>query len=56
MGLRELHQRGEVTVSFCPGNLQLADILTKTQTSSKIDPHLSKIFCTLPDHLISTEI
>jgi hypothetical protein len=30
MGLRELHQRGEVTVSFCPGNLQLADILTKS--------------------------
>jgi hypothetical protein len=35
-------------------NSQLANILTKMQLSSKIDPHLTKIFFVLPDHKIST--
>jgi hypothetical protein len=33
---------------------QLADILTKTQLSGKIDPHLTKIFCILPNHMLSS--
>jgi hypothetical protein len=39
---------------WIPCNSQLADILTKTQLSGKIDPHLKKVFCVLPDHMIST--
>jgi hypothetical protein len=40
---------------------QLADILTKTQVSSKIDLHIDMVLCTLPDHMLqpsnnSTEI
>ena len=40
---------------------QLADILTKTQVSSKIDLHIDKVLCTLPDQMLqpsnnSTEI
>ncbi len=40
---------------------QLADILTKTQVSSKIDLHTDKVLCTWPDHMLqpsnnSTEI
>jgi hypothetical protein len=46
-------QDGTHQLRWIPCESQLADILTKTQTSSKIDPHLSKIFCTLPDHLLS---
>jgi hypothetical protein len=45
-GIRQLH--------WIPCNSQLANILTKTQLSGKIDPHLTKIFCILPDHMIST--
>jgi hypothetical protein len=54
--VRQGQQDGTHQLHWIPCESQLADILTKTQTSSKIDPHLSKIFCTLPDHLISTEI
>jgi hypothetical protein len=40
---------------------QLADILTKTQVSTKIDLHIDKVLCSLPDHMLqpstnSTEI
>ena len=40
---------------------QIADILTKTQVSSKIDIHIDTAVCTLPDHMVqpsnnSTEI
>ena len=31
---------------------QLADVLTNTQPANKIDPHFSKIFYVLPDHLL----
>jgi hypothetical protein len=44
-----------------PCESQLADILTKPQVSSKIDLHIHKVLCTLPDHMLqpsndSTEI
>jgi hypothetical protein len=39
---------------WIPCHSQFANILTKTQLSGKIDPHLTKIFCVLPDHMIST--
>ncbi len=44
-GIHQLH--------WIPCNSQLADILTKTQLFGKIDPYLIKIFCVLPDHMIS---
>ena len=46
-------QDGTHQLHWIPCESQLADILTKTHTSSKIDSHLGKIFCTLPDHLLS---
>ena len=51
--VRQGQQDGTHQLYWIPCDSQLADILTKTQTSSKIDPHLNKIFCTLPDHLLS---
>ena len=46
---------------WIPCESQSADILTKMQVSSKIDLHIEKILCTLPDHMVqpsnnSTEI
>ena len=48
---------------WMPCESQLANILTKTQVSSKIDLHMIvKVLCTLPDHMLqpynnnSTEI
>jgi hypothetical protein len=46
-------QDGTHQLHWIPCESQLAYILTKTKTSSKIDAHLSKVFCTLPDHLLS---
>jgi len=51
--VRQGQQDGTHQLYWIPCDSQLADILTKTQTSSKIDPHLDKIFCKLPDHLLS---
>jgi hypothetical protein len=44
-----------------PCESQLADSPTKNQVSSKIDLHIDKVLCTLPDHMLqppndSTEI
>jgi hypothetical protein len=39
---------------WIPCNSQLADILTKTQVSSKIDLHINKVFYTLPDHMLQS--
>jgi hypothetical protein len=46
---------------WIPCKSQLENILTKTQVSSKIDLHIDKVLCTLPDHMLqpsnnSTEI
>jgi hypothetical protein len=52
--IRQGQQEGIHQLHWIPCNSQLANILTKTQLSGKIDPHLTKIFCVLPDHMIST--
>jgi hypothetical protein len=52
--VRQGQQDGIHQLHWIPCDSQLADILTKTQLSGKIDPHLTKIFCVLPDHMIST--
>ena len=54
-------QDGTHQLHWIPCESQLADILTKTRVSSKIDLHINKVFCTLPDHTLpptnkSTEI
>ena len=52
--VRQVQQDGLHQQHWIPCESQLADILTKTQvSSSKIDPHLTKIFATLPSHLTS---
>jgi hypothetical protein len=51
--VRQGQQDGIHQLHWIPCDSQLADILTKTQLSGKIDPHLTKIFCVLPDHMIS---
>ena len=51
--VRQGQQDGSHQLHWIPCASQLADILTKTQVSSKIDPHLTKIFATLPSHLTS---
>ena len=51
--VRQGQQDGTHQLHWIPYEHQLADVLTKTQPSSKIDPHLSRIFCVLPDHLLS---
>ena len=52
--VRQGQQEGTHQLHWIPCTYQLADVLTKTQPASKIDPHLSKIFCILPNHLLST--
>jgi hypothetical protein len=52
--VRQGQQDGIHQLHWIPCDSQLADVLTKTQPASKIDPHLTKIFCVLPDHLLST--
>jgi hypothetical protein len=52
--VRQGQQDGIHQLHWIPCNSQLANILTKMQLSGKIDPHLTKIFCVLPDHMIST--
>ncbi|KAI2501590.1 hypothetical protein MHU86_12861 [Fragilaria crotonensis] len=59
--VRQGQQGGTHQLHWIPCDSQLADILTKTQVSSKIDLHINKVFCTLPDHMLqstseSTEI
>jgi hypothetical protein len=62
--VRQGQQDGTTAHINYTGNLvyhKLADILTKTQVSSKIDLHINKVLCTLPDHMLqpsnnSTEI
>ena len=49
--VRQGQQDGIHQLHWITCESQLADILTKTQTASKIDPHLIKIFCILPEHL-----
>ncbi len=54
-------QDGTHQLHWIPCESQHADILTKTQVSSKIDLHMDKVLCTLPDHMLppsnnSTEI
>ena len=51
--VRQGQQDGTHQLHWIPCENQLADVLTKTQPANKIDPHLSKIFCVLPDHLLS---
>ena len=51
--VRQGQQDGTHQLHWLPCEHQLADVLTKTQPANKIDPHLSKIFCVLPDHLLS---
>ena len=53
--VRQGQQDGTHQLHWITCESQLADILTKTQTASKIDPHLTKIFCILPEHLITKE-
>ena len=52
--VRQGQQDGSHQLHWIPCDSQLADILTKTQHSGKIDPHLTKIFCVLPDHMLSS--
>jgi hypothetical protein len=52
--VRQGQQDGIHQLHWIPCNSQLANILTKMQLSGKIDPHLTMIFCVLPDHMIST--
>ncbi|KAI2503718.1 Reverse transcriptase (RNA-dependent DNA polymerase) [Fragilaria crotonensis] len=52
--VRQGQQDGIHQLHWIPCDYQLADILTKTQLSGKIDPHLKKIFCILPDHMLSS--
>jgi hypothetical protein len=59
--VRQGQQDGTHQLHWIPCESQLADILTKTQVSSKIDLHIDKALCTLPDHMLqpsndSTEI
>jgi hypothetical protein len=54
-------QEGTHQLHWIPCESQFADILTKTQVSAKIDLHIDKVFCTLPDCMLrppnnSTEI
>ena len=49
--VRQGQQDGIHQLHWITCEAQLADILTKTQPASKIDPHLPKIFYTLPEHL-----
>ena len=53
--VRQGQQDGTHQLHWITCESQLADILTKSQTASKIDPHLAKIFCILPEHLITKE-
>jgi hypothetical protein len=59
--VRQGQQDSTHQLHWIPCESQLADILTKTQVSSKIDLHTDKVLCTLPDHMLqpsndSTEI
>ncbi len=59
--VRQGQQDSTHQLHWIPCELQIADILTKTQVSSKIDLHIDKVLCTLPDHMLqpsnnSTEI
>ena len=51
--VRQGQQDGIHQLHWIPAEYQVADILTKTQPSSKIDPQLLRIFCVLPDHMLS---
>jgi hypothetical protein len=53
---RQGQQDGIHQLHWIPCEYQLADILTKTQLASKIDPHLLKIFSKLPPHLLSPSL
>ena len=53
--VRQGQQDGTHQLHWITCESQLADILTKTQTASKINPHLTKIFSKLPEHLTSQE-
>jgi hypothetical protein len=52
--VRQGQQEGIHQLHWIPCDFQLADVLTKTQPANKIDPHLSKIFCVLPNHMLSS--
>ena len=54
--VRQGQQDGTHQLHWIPCEFQLADVLTKTQVASKIDPHLLKIFCKLPAHMISSSL
>ena len=49
--VRQGQESGFHSLNWVPGDLQLADILTKTQHASKIDPHLEKVMTKLPAFL-----
>jgi hypothetical protein len=50
--LHQGQQDGTHQLHWIPCESQLADFLTKTQVSSKIDLHINKVLCTLPDHML----
>jgi hypothetical protein len=59
--VRQVQQDSTHQLHWIPCESQLPNILTKTQISSKIDLHIDKVLCTLPDHMLqpsnhSTEI
>ena len=49
--VREGKKMGLHIVVWCPGDLMMADITTKTQESTKIDPHRDRAYFRLPKHL-----
>ena len=52
--VKEGQRSGMHQLFWIPATHQLADILTKSQLSSKIDPQLPRIFSTLPTHMTTT--
>jgi hypothetical protein len=51
--VRQGQQDGIDQLHLIPCKYQLADVLKKTLPVNTIDPHLSNIFCVLPNHLLS---
>jgi hypothetical protein len=49
--VRQGQQDGVHQLHWISGKQQLADIMTKTQAASKIDPFLPQIFYKLPSHM-----
>jgi hypothetical protein len=54
--VRQGQQDGTHQLNWIPCESQFADILTKTQVFSKIDLHIDKVRCTLPEHMLRPSI